>query len=442
MRVCFKTWPTLTVLSFLLSTACTGSDTPDIASEAAAKRQAVATDLVVTVDGKDIAHDKLEAELDGKPATLEDALKVLGDNEAKGKEVLVDRNGETVPVDGASSMLSVETLGFEGLSKILEEATDGVYVCSTFPVKDSLIQMCVLLLPAHLKKEEDEATKEALAKAKRMSSLMDDLAKRYPDPDEIDYDSFVQREAAQLEEIATLYCEASGLKAPCSPTSDKSEKTGGSSQLSPPWWVDFFRDIVSRAGVIPNNASCPSGISRVEIYHDDEDNRNNNHHWGWLGGIFQDRNTLFRFCNVAGNNFRSLIPRGAQYNYAVLRLGLFCPAGTAYATWRYFDNEDWNNQNRTSGSLFPNVNVLGRNQVMAFCVLEGGPNVYQMSGFANLGFSYGVFAPSNMPSPYRLQAGSLYKDDEDIWNADFWVNGPGPGMGERDNTSMDLVRVR
>ncbi|WP_224365640.1 hypothetical protein [Hyalangium versicolor] len=442
MRFHFKPWSSLTALSLALSTACTGTDAPDTDSALTTARQAV-SDLTVTVDGTASTHDKLLAQINSQPASLDDVIKALGGSTAVGSEVLSDVSGSLAPVDGAASTLSAQALSFTGLRRTLDSATDTVNVCSTFSVRPSLIQVCVVLPPTKSQKDEAAEMREARAKAEQMAALMADLSKRYPDPEKLDPDAFMDKEAAQLEQIATLYCQASGLPVPCDPSQRGDAKAGSAKVLAEAKWWSWLKDAFSRVGVIPHATSCPSGFDLLQFYHDDEDRNNANSHSGWLGGISQGSNTLFRFCKVPSYFFHSLVPQGAQYNYSVLHLGLFCPGGTARVSWRQFDDEDRNNQNSYSGSNpFPNVNVLGRNWLMAFCVLDGGPNSFQMSGFNNLGFNYGVFAPTNMPSPYNLQAGSLYMDNEDTVNLNFWINGPGPGMSGTTNTSMGLVRVK
>lgn len=439
MRVYFKPWSSLTALSMMLSAAaCTGTDTTDPAAFASVSQAEL--ELAVVVDGAPSAHEKLQAELDGKPVSLEELVRLLQGSTVESKEIVALLDGEQRPVE-AYSALSEKELRFEGVRKLLDASSTEVDVCATFYPNGSSLRVCVVLPPTVSKPKQDPEMDRALAQVDEMHGLIRELAKRYPDPEKLDEGAFMQKEAPTLEKIAALYCEASGLGVPCDPTKTEGTPTGDKKQLGFDWFY-WIRQFLSQVGVVPNSATCPQGVSRVELYHDDEDNRNANSRWGWLGGTVSNSNTLFRFCKVPGSGFYPLAQQGSQYNYALLQLGVFCPGGTSSYTVRHFDNEDSSNANWGSGSYFPNVNVLGRNWVMSFCTINGGSSSPVMSSFPNLGFSYGVFAPTNMPSPYNLQSGHLSKDDEDFLNINFWVNGPGNMMGDSRNTWFDLARVK
>lgn len=437
-----RVYSSITALSVMLSAAaCTGTDTTDPAAVASVRQAEM--ELAVIVDGEPSAHEKLQAELDGKPISLEEAVRLLEGGTVESKEVTALLDGEERPVE-AYGALSAQELRFEGVRTLLDASSTEVDVCAMFYPNGSALRVCVLLPPTVSAPKQDPEMERALAQVDQMHALIGELAARYPEPEKINEDEFMAKEAPALEKIAALYCEASGLGVPCDPTKLEGGEVpaeGVKRQLGFDWFY-WLRHFISKVGVIPNGATCPEGISRVEMYHDDEDRRNANSRWGWLGGTVSNSNTLYRFCKVPGYNFYPLAQQGSQYNYAVLQLGLFCPGGTSRYTFRHFDNEDSSNANWGSGSYFPNVNVLGRNWVMAYCTINGGSSSPVMSGFPNLGFSYGVFAPTNMPSPYSLQAGYVSQDDEDFLNINFWVNGPGNMMGGGSNTWFGLARVK
>lgn len=435
----FKTWSSLTALGMLLSAGCSSTDTSTAAPDTASVRQA-ASEFAVFVDGEESTQEKLQADIDGKPLSLEELAALLGDESFESKEISAVVNGEEIGVE-AWSALGSGTLRFEGLRRILDSASSEVDVCATFYPHGQRVRVCVLVPPTVSEAKEDPKLKEALAQAEQMNQLIEELAERYPNPEKIDTDAFMEKEAPYLEKIATLYCLSNGQGVPCDPTKAEGAPTGEVKQLSFDWWY-WIRHLISQVGVIPSETNCPSQYSRVEIRHDDEDRRNANSRWGWQGGISSTNNTLFRFCKVPGYHFYPLDRSGAQYNYALLKLGLFCPGGTTRTTVRFFDNEDANNQNWSTGNTFPNVNAPGGNWFMHFCVLDGGTSWPQVSSFPELGFSYGVFAPTNMPAPYSKQAGYVFKDDEDTLNLNFWLNGPGSMMGDSRNTWLGLAKVK
>lgn len=163
-------------------------------------------------------------------------------------------------------------------------------------------------------------------------------------------------------------------------------------------------------GVIPNGSSCPTSAPAVHIFMDNEDNRAASGVSGWVGGTVVDgnRNTNFLFCRVSGYNFKSLASYSSNStNYAVLRLGASCPPGSIPFA-RYFDNEDYQNTNNWSGNIAPNTNITG-DTTLNFCLFKGDGVV--ANKLPSLGFSYGVFAPSNfLPAAKR---GYIFTDDED-----------------------------
>lgn len=167
---------------------------------------------------------------------------------------------------------------------------------------------------------------------------------------------------------------------------------------------------VSYVGVIAGVHGCPTGSDLVTFFTDDEDKNNANGNSGWVGGIIQNKNTLFKFCRVDGSKFSTPI----DAPYAVLQLGQTCPAGS-YSFSRYFDNEDYKNINsyNPSDSGQNWMRVLNSDAQFYFCVFSNNVNTFVGSpgSFPNLGVEYGVFAPSGLYG--ILEAGALRTDDED-----------------------------
>lgn len=304
------------------------------------------------------------------------------------------------------------------------------------------------------KSEKDTPPEEQEAKMREVDipapvqeylSYLEDLDKRYPDSAKVDTERFVAEEG---EKAALLYCRAAGFDGPCAPS-----KSGGGSVfkkvdvVKSGWW-DWLINHLFNIGVIPEQNACPAPYSWLQIYMDDEDRRNANSRWGWLGATVSNNNTTWRFCKldtITSLLFRPLPTPGNQYDYEVLELGLFCPSG-ARRVIRYQDNEDWNNQDSASGDIFPNVmvNILAKNWMTFTCHFDGAaPSVLgHMSGFPNIGMKYGVFAPTNMPLPYALQHGYVYQDDEDFLNTNFWIGSPDAVMGGGTNTWRALAKVK
>jgi hypothetical protein len=426
----------LTALSLLMTaSACAEADVPETEPSLTRAEQAVTT-LAVTIDEDDSATDGMRALINGKDATLDDVAKALGDQTAQSKELraAVDGGAEAL-VEGATGTLSASAVKLLGFKKISESTLKAAGVRAFFFTSNLSIELRFNVLPS-----SDAAVNEGFAQVSEMNALLEDLGKRYPDIEKENPDTFAKKEAAQLERIATLYCLASGQKPGCAPSNESGTETRP--KLLGFWWewlIPYLLDF-SKVGVIPNGTSCPSESPLVQIYHDDEDKNNANSRGGWQGGISSTNNTLMRFCKVDGRNFFPLKTPGSAYNYTVLRLHGLCPRTTTRPMVRRFDNEDRANGNWSSGPTFPNVNVLG-NWVMSFCAFNGGASPIAMAAFPNVGFSYGVFASGAIPGQ-SLANGWLYKDDEDTFNLNFWINGPDSTMNGGGNTWMGLARVK
>jgi hypothetical protein len=286
--------------------------------------------------------------------------------------------------------------------------------------------------------------------AKRYIAYMEDFDRRYPDSGDVNVDQVIAEEG---EMIATLYCDAIGIGAPCAPNADDGSfvrlgAATGSEVVARgdfDWWEWLVTQNLN-IGVIPEVNSCPAGTQYVQLYMDDEDTRNANNRSGWIGATASGSNTSWRFCKLNASNsvqFRPLAQTGTAYNYAVMNMGVFCPPG-ATRVMRYQDNQNAGNNNSQIGNPFPSVNVLGRNRLTFACHFHGGAYspIGPMSAFPNLGFKYGVFGPDN--SPFALLKGWVYQDDEDSLNLNVWGNHPGNStiFSGTTNTMRKLMRVR
>ncbi|MBU8895955.1 hypothetical protein KRR26_10085 [Corallococcus sp. M34] len=204
-------------------------------------------------------------------------------------------------------------------------------------------------------------------------------------------------------------------------------------------------------GVIPRRPwACPPGCEYIEFYTDDEDSRNDNYTWGWVGATRQNNaGTRLGFCRVDGTRFTNLVDVWnrdlAMATYSVLRLGSRCPPGGIPFT-RNMDNEDSNNRNTFTGNIWPNVS--NRNTSLNFCLFMATTRS-GMHGFPWLGFEYGVFAASDHASSYWRQPGYIHIDDEDDHNANSFSYDNTGNIGllihsmvwGGANTEMRLARV-
>lgn len=162
-------------------------------------------------------------------------------------------------------------------------------------------------------------------------------------------------------------------------------------------------------GVIPAANGCPTSAPEVRLNMDNEDRNTTSDLSGWVGGTRQDGNgnTRFVFCRVDGSQFRALSSGSSpSSNYAVLKMSGRCPAGAVEFS-RYFDNEDNDNANSSSGLFWPSV--MHNNTKMVFCLFRGGGTAG--STLPNLGFDYGVFAESSFS--HGGAKGVIFTDNED-----------------------------
>jgi hypothetical protein len=289
-------------------------------------------------------------------------------------------------------------------------------------------------------------------------AYLEELEARYPDMGKVDIEALVEQEG---EKAALLYCKAIGFDGPC--TIDETKENASFEPVDPSsisskgtalrWWGWLKASNFTAVGVIPETSYCWSvpyqPLPLISLHMDDEDRRNNNSRWGWIGATTSNRNTTWRFCKVNQyglvGDFAPLGYASPDADYAVLKLGATCPSGARTIT-RYQDNEDWRNANWSSGNTYPNVNVNGRNWLTYYCHFDGGRGGVNglMGTFPWMSFSYGVFGSQRMPSQYALAYGYVYQDDEDWFNMNNWS----PTlidtnvMGGGSNTWRRLVKVR
>jgi hypothetical protein len=279
-------------------------------------------------------------------------------------------------------------------------------------------------------------------------SYMQDFDARYPDSALVDTTQVIAEEG---EIMASLYCNAIGINGPCAPDSTTGDFVAVGADATArlgdgKWWV-WLENVAYNIGVIPEVKACPAPSQLVVMAMDDENRNNINSRGGWIGATGSTADTIWRYCRLdyaSSMQFRPLPQTGADYNYAVQNMGVFCPPG-ATRTGRFHDNQGGSNNNYSTGTVFPSINVLGRNWLTYTCHFRGGnASAGTMSAFPNLGMKYGLFASQYMPAGYALQSGRVYQDDEDFNNVNLWINLPSNSamfMGLT-NTLRYLVRVQ
>jgi hypothetical protein len=287
---------------------------------------------------------------------------------------------------------------------------------------------------------------------KNFIAILQDLDNRYPDSGKVDMDRLIAEEG---ETIGLAYCAAVGVDGPCMPSKDRqgndvfvpvSANTAARS-TSTSRWFNWLLSHTINVGVIPETNACPANISSwTKIYMDDENRRNANNRWGWIGATISNANTTYHFCKLdalRSLEYRPLRQSGDAYDYAVVNMGILCPSGGRRYI-RVQENELWNNGNHTAGGVFPNVQVYNTT-FNFYCHFDGGSSsiLGHMGGFPDFKFAYGVFAAHDMPSTYALAKGRVEQDDEDWWNWNAWWFGTGDHVmwGDR-NTSRSLAKVR
>lgn len=315
--------------------------------------------------------------------------------------------------------------------------------------------------------EERDAAEKLEPVPERLKAWLDysaDLDRRYPDTAQVDTDKFMSEEG---EAYALAYCKAAGFDGPCvvevkdeqetlvpyvpgKQVSGKQAPAQGaqadSAQVKALFWWNWLWPRLFSVGVIPEPQGCPGGWAQlIQIHHDDEDRRNANGRGGWLGATTSTNNTTWRYCRidtVASLSFRPLQPRGDRYDYAVLKLGPFCPSGGRRVVRRQ-NNEVFAPANWHTGVIFPSLQIPGFTWT-EYCHFDGGTGsqLGQMAGFPKLGFGYGVHAPSAFPGPWALANGWVHQDDEDWFNRNAWFGWPDTVMSGGGNTWRGLAKVQ
>ncbi len=287
--------------------------------------------------------------------------------------------------------------------------------------------------------------------AKIFIANLQDLDERYPDSGKVDMNRLMAEEG---ERLALSYCAAVGVDGPCMPSRDKEgndtfipvETSTAVRRSSLSQWFQWLWGHSFNVGVIPETNTCPADTTWTQIHMDDEDRRNANNRWGWLGAISSTANTTYRFCKlnpVQSLAFRPLRESGDAYDYSVVNMGLLCPSGGRRVI-RVEENELWRNANSSAGGVFPNFRIYNT-WFNFYCHFDGGSSssLGHMSEFPGIKFPYGVFAAHDMPSRYALAKGRVAQDDEDWWNWNAWWLGSGDHvMWDGRNTTRSTAKVK
>ncbi|MDF0673077.1 MAG: Ig-like domain-containing protein [Nitrospira sp.] len=213
-------------------------------------------------------------------------------------------------------------------------------------------------------------------------------------------------------------------------------------------------------GVIPDsNSACPVE-NRVTVYLDNEDDptpTGGNQRAGWNGVIRSDRNTRLEFCRVDGRKFGRHQPPnvGAPTNtdYAVLKLGTMCPAGSQEIVREFDDENDLYNEDWMGGDLGQNQQFSDTESrtLLHFCWFRRDrSDGAVMSSFPQLGFDYGVIGVTYN----AVRSGWIYIDDENDKNHDSFRDASGFFLSDSDiralsplmngdiNTTIQLALVK
>lgn len=194
-------------------------------------------------------------------------------------------------------------------------------------------------------------------------------------------------------------------------------------------------------GILRGTAPCPG--DDVIVFIDDEDVDNKSKAEGWVGSsTVVGGNTRLEFCRVDGAPYKGFLPmtgdRPRSGDYAVLKLGPFCPEGSHWYI-RQFDNEDNKNENWLSGAGGPNRDTIGGRAgatELHFCYFR--PESFPgdtMARFPATSVGRGVFAAD--PFGWGSALGSIHTDDEDTNNNNQLL--VPPDVGEEVNTGFKSI---
>jgi hypothetical protein len=160
------------------------------------------------------------------------------------------------------------------------------------------------------------------------------------------------------------------------------------------------------------------------------------------GAAPADRATIaFNFCRVDGALFKPFVADGTQgNNYALLRLGEECPAGSVKVS-KYINNPDGVRSNATLGNIGPNQsgNVPGTFTQLEFCLFqaqeEGAP---VKEGFPDVGVAFAVFHDyEGFQPPWVIGKRWLRTDDENSGDGNRYL---GPDGVLTDGTEIDELK--
>lgn len=169
-------------------------------------------------------------------------------------------------------------------------------------------------------------------------------------------------------------------------------------------------------GVIPaGHTLCPQGVEYVSFFMDNDQN-SNAYSEGWTGAIqFIGGDTRLGFCRVDGRLFSD---RGT---YSVLKLGNNKPAAFETETLLTIDNDDDNNENGSTGDIYPNE-VTKNTHLRIYTNTSNASNV---PVGPEIGVAYGVFGSSAL-NP--MWFGTHRSDDESDGNINEMSNVSGPNI--------------
>lgn len=249
---------------------------------------------------------------------------------------------------------------------------------------------------------------------------------------------------------ATLFLTAASacMATPDEAETDADDSNSAQAAVSPPASEDDVDlGVTDEALVFGNDdvgvikaagTNCPFG-ERVYIM-DNENSDNNNGRSGWIGATTSNHNTTLRFCVAPGFLFKQVPSGNAAHNYAVLKLGPSCPAGSVLVR-RRFDCDD-NNTNNSGVDDGGNVMVDG-NWTLHFCMFVASPVASPNFSWINLGVPYGVLGGSGLLG--TLESGWIRTDDEDRNNNNQFFAAAGGWqtfLQVGANTRMSMARVR
>ncbi len=198
-------------------------------------------------------------------------------------------------------------------------------------------------------------------------------------------------------------------------------------------------------GVIPDSLQACPAEKRVTVYLDNEDDPGSgggNKRDGWNGAIRSDRNTRLEFCRADGTKFGRHQPpnvqTSARTDYAVLKLGTTCPAGSQEFVREFDDENDLYNENWMGGDLGQNRQFgdTESRTFLHFCWFRGDRSDGSvMPYFPQLGYDYGVIGVAYN----AIKSGWIYLDDENDNNHNSFKDERGFFLSDPDLRALSTV---